>query len=46
MRRASLSVHGALWSSVGGGSVEPMCDDDDVDCVPVLSSSHRGLGPR
>src|SRR6266404_1875580 len=30
---ASSSACGASWSSAGGGSVEPVCDDDDVGHV-------------
>src|SRR6266404_9926926 len=45
-RGASSSACGASWSSAGGGSVEPVCDDDDVDRVPASSSSRRGSGPR
>ena len=28
------------------GSVETLCDDDDMGCVPALSLSHRGTMPR
>jgi len=33
-------------ASPGGRSVKPLHDNDDMGCVPVLSSSRRGTVPR